>query len=362
METRPLRHPVVAIPARDEEQRLAPLLRALAAQSWIRHHQRPLSVVLVLNNCTDGSRAVVARTAQQCPRLDLDVLDVTFDPDRAHVGSARRMALERALERAGEPRRAALLTTDADAVPAPDWVDGNLVALAEGADIVGGLLIGDPDEEARLGAGFRRRADAILSYARLADRLASLIDPLAHDPWPRHGDHTGGSLAVRAEVYRAVGGLPALSSREDLALVRRVRLAGGRLRHDLRVRVQVSARLEGRAEGGMAQCLREWLRDEREGRPPLVEDPRELHRRLQRRRHLRTVDLSLHTVRRALAEDLGIDPALLVDGAGRPLRPEVLIDRHAPDGAEPRRVVPLAEAMPVLRLLISSLDEAPVAA
>jgi hypothetical protein len=37
--------------------------------------------------------------------------------------------------------------------------------------------------------------------------------------------------------------------------------------------VQVSARLQGRAKGGMADCIRSWVKAEANGLPHRVEDP-----------------------------------------------------------------------------------------
>ena len=161
--------------------------------------------------------------------------------------------------------------TDADAIPRQDWVEANLCAIASGADVVGGHIVGNKQEEASLGPGFVRRAARHLYYAKLVDRLTSLVDPLPHDPWPRHSDHTGASLAVRSEVYAAVGGMSVLPFREDVAFVERVCRAGYRLRHPLDVQVTVSARLDGRAAGGMSDCLKTWLAAEEGGVPHLVE-------------------------------------------------------------------------------------------
>jgi hypothetical protein len=113
-----------------------------------------------------------------------------------------------------------------------------------------------------------------------------MLEPVDYDPWPRHQDHTGASLAVRAEVYHRVGGIPALAFREDVAFVERIRSAGFRLRHALDVRVRVSARLDGRAENGMSDCLNRWIKAEMNGQPHLVEPPEAiLEKLLQRRRH-----------------------------------------------------------------------------
>ncbi|MDZ4372801.1 MAG: glycosyltransferase family 2 protein [Phenylobacterium sp.] len=278
--------PVVAIPVRNEEERLPALIAALAAQTWGRRTAERLCVSLVLNNCTDGSLGVVRRTAAAFPEVNLHVTNVTWRSN-AHVGRARRLAMETAIGLGSQAGPVVVLTTDADAQPEPGWVDATLRSIAAGADAVGGLIIGDPAEEALLGPAVLHRAEMNLRYAALADQLAALVDPTPHDPWPRHRDHTGASLALRADVYRAVGGLPALPFREDLALVSRLRSGGYRLVHPLDVRVGVSARLNGRAPGGMADCLRGWIRDEADGRPHLVEDPDAILARLRMRRALR---------------------------------------------------------------------------
>jgi len=277
-------HPIVAVPARNEAQRLPWLIDSLGQQTWLAGPERRLPVVLVLNNCNDHSVPTAVRAAARHRKLLLDVIEANFPTSQAHVGSARRLAMERALELADDRALSVLLTTDADAVPRCDWIENNLRAINDGADIVGGHIIGDKTEEALLGPHFLRRAMCQLYYGSLVDRLASLIDPIAHDPWPRHSDHSGASLAVRADVYAAVGGLPALPFREDVAFVSLVRGAGYRVRHPLNVRVKVSARLDGRAPGGMADCLRTWLTAETNGLPHLVEDPASVLTRLRKRR------------------------------------------------------------------------------
>jgi hypothetical protein len=282
------RKPIVAVPVRDEAERLPALINALACQTWILRTRQILPVVLVLNNCRDDTTGVLKASAAQQPLLAIAVVDIDFPPDSAHVGSARRLAMEEALRRVGP--NSILLTTDADAVPAPNWIDANLAAIENGADLVGGYIMGDHHEEALLGPGFLRRSTRHLHYAWLVDQLSALVDPMPHDPWPRHSDHTGASLAVRGEVYQAVGGLPPLPFGEDVAFVNAVCRAGYRLRHPLDVQVVVSARLQGRATGGMADCLKGWVDAAAQGLPHLVEDPLRVAARLRRRRVMRSSD------------------------------------------------------------------------
>lgn len=319
--------PVVAVPARNEEALLPRLVAALARQTAIPRLGRPLPVVLVLNNIEDGSRRVVRAAARQATNLDVTVVDVEFPPERAHVGSARRLALDIAARRAPH---GVVMTTDADAVPADDWVEENLRAIRAGAHLVGGRIIGDPEEERRLGQGFLHRARAHARYQALCDELAALLDPIAHDPWPRHHDHTGASIAVRSDVYRAVGGMDPLPFREDLAFVAKARAAGLRLRHAPEVAVTVSARTIGRARGGMADCLRNWIREETEGVPLLVECPGEVESRLRLRRAIR---------------DLDTEPLLACE----------LIERFAADDPDARGTVAAASAIAMLERRLGEL-------
>ena len=337
--------PVIAVPARNEEGRLPRLAAALARQTVLERSPAPLDVVIVLNNTTDRSRFALEAAAEAFPRLRLSLVEVTFPPDRAHVGSARRMAMDRA---AALAPAGVILTTDADAEPAETWVEANLRAFAQGADLVGGRIVGDPAEEARLGPAFLRRAGLHARYAALRDELAALIDPLEHDPWPRHCDHTGGSLAVRTAVYRAVGGLDPAPYREDVAFVSRTRAAGFRLVHPLDVAVTVSARTEGRAAGGMADCLSAWMRAEAEGRPALVECPEAVERRLLRRKAIRDTGIMS---RAQAAEALG---ALGLPGA-EGLSAAALIERHAGEALDAPATVPATEAIARLEARIALL-------
>ncbi|MCJ2067605.1 glycosyltransferase [Methylobacterium sp. J-030] len=241
---------VVCIPARNEQERLPLLLASLDRQTGV---STPVRVVVLANNCTDGTAAAVrAKQASGAwPALDIRLIEAALSGQEAHVGTARRMALDAGadwLAEDGVPD-GVLLTTDADARLPADWIAANLRAL-EHADVVGGRLVIDEDGEAdpRL-ADLHARIERYWAGVR---RLEDLLDPPPYDPAPRHGDHTGASLAVPVALYRAVGGLPPLPCGEDNALVGLLRANGARLRHCPNVRVMVSARHQGRVSGGMA--------------------------------------------------------------------------------------------------------------
>lgn len=244
---------VVCVPARNEVETLPRLIRSLAAQVGNDDGTR-LRVLVLANNCTDATVEVLAGMVRDGGTLGLDlrVIEAAIPAPEAHVGTARRRSLdEGAAWLSGDGvTDAVLLSTDADAVAPPDWVRANLRALRN-AEIVGGRLLLQADAQTQDSA-LRTLHLRIEEYWSSVRALEDRLDPPAHDPAPRHGDHVAASLCLRAELYRAVGGLPAIPCGEDNALVSRVRAHGGRVRHCPQVSIAVSDRGIGRVQGGMA--------------------------------------------------------------------------------------------------------------
>ncbi|PTM44549.1 glycosyl transferase family 2 [Sphingomonas aerolata] len=239
----------VCVPARDEADRLPILLDALARQDV----DGPIRVSILINNTVDDSVAAVARAqAAWGERLHLAVACYDLPPERAHAGTARRLAMEAGLARI-DPDRGVLISTDADTRPPSDWISAMLRAIDAGLDIVGGRIVVDDAEP--LAADMDAMQIKLDRYWACVRAIEDDIDPCRWDPAPRHGDHTGASLAILAPLYRAAGGVPAIPAGEDRALVEAAVAAGGRLGHPMSVWTRVSARTIGRATGGMADHM-----------------------------------------------------------------------------------------------------------
>ena len=265
----------VCIPAKDEEARLPVLIDALARQTV----PDRVAVVICLNNTTDRSRQrIEAMGTIHSSRLDLIIDECEFPAQLAHAGSARRRAMDVGSALVGAED--ILVTTDADARPPADWLANTLAAIRSGADIVGGRLALDEAEEVS-GSLAAARALCDRYWARVR-AIEDEIDPLPWDPAPRHGDHTGASLALKQGLYGKAGGVPLLRTGEDRALVAAAVTAGGRLRHAPDVWTRVSARRDGRAEGGMAMAMVEL---ETRGAPMLPAFAHWRERALWRRQH-----------------------------------------------------------------------------
>ncbi len=252
---------IVAVPVNDEAERIADCLRALA---WQRH-SRTHEILLLLNNCTDDTAAVVRKLAPELP-VPVHVLELVLPPEMSNAGHARDLAMRDAAERAGP--WGVLLTTDADGRVAPDWIAANLAAIGDGADAVAGRAEIDPEEARRIPAHLHADDALECAYADRLDEIDCLVDPDPADPWPRHNEESGASIAVTRAAYRRAGGVPALALGEDRGFVASLRRVDAAIRHAPEVRVVVSGRIEGRARGGMADTMRrrivrqdEWIDD-----------------------------------------------------------------------------------------------------
>jgi glycosyltransferase involved in cell wall biosynthesis len=240
---------VVALPVKDEAERLGGCLHALDHQD----HATDLTVLVLVNNSTDESAAIARRFAASS-RARVLVEDIALPRPDQNAGGARRIAMQRAADIAGAD--GIVLTTDADGRVAPSWLRENLRAIEAGADAVAGRAIIDPVEEALIPSALIEADARECKYAALLDEIAAQLDPDPADPWPRHDEHSGASIAVTVGAMRRAGGIPCLAMGEDRAFFRALRRIDARIRHSPDVRVVVSGRTDGRAKGGMADTIR----------------------------------------------------------------------------------------------------------
>lgn len=275
---------LVAIPVKNEAERIGACLGALAAQRGAAAD----AVVLVVNNTRDNS-ADVARALRPSLPFALEIIEHCFPPALACAGQARRMAMERAASLAGDS--GALLTTDADGQVPPDWLALNLAHLRAGIEAVAGRAELFPADAARIPARLQEDDARECAYAAVLDEIAALVDPDLWDSLPRHSEHSGASIAVTLDAYRRAGGMAAAPLGEDRAFFAALRRVDARVRHAPEVRVLVSGRIQGRAPGGMADTIRrrlvrpdDWLDDALEPAAAAVRRVR-MRRRLRRLFH-----------------------------------------------------------------------------
>jgi len=297
---------LVAIPVKDEAERIGTCLRALADQKG----GAADAVVLVVNNTRDGSAEVARALTPELPFV-LHVIVHDFPAGLTCAGQARRVATEHAAALASGrgDGRGALLTTDADGQVAPDWIRQNLAHVAAGAEAVAGRAILDPADAVLIPARLHDDDARECAYAAVLDEIASLLDP---DPWdlpPRHAEHSGASICVTLDAYRRAGGMPAAPLGEDRAFFAALRRVDARIRHAPDVQVTVSGRMQGRAPGGMADTIRRRLTQPDAWLDDALEPATAAVRRARLRGNLRRA-FALGTARavvtRGVARELGL--------------------------------------------------------
>ncbi len=221
----PIRRIGVVVPAHDEELVVARCLESIGRAA--RAVPLPVTVMVVLDDCRD-------RTGRICRSFPVDVITVTA----RSVGVARHAGASALLSGVPDTDAIWLANTDADSVVPTFWLRDQLDLALAGADAVVGT-VGLSDEDSVLGRDFTA------GYALRVRR--GLDHPHVH----------GANLGVRGSAYLSVGGFPPLAVHEDRLLLQRLDASGATVTRSTRIRVQTSARLTGRCEGGFATALRQ---------------------------------------------------------------------------------------------------------
>ena len=303
-------HCVITIPVRSEAEHLGHCLDALAQT-----HQWPRllrEVILVLNSCDDSSWDTAARWAAGHD-LPLRLMEVVLPASERHAGGARACALEVAVASVVHVPAAIVLTTDADSRVSPDWLTQAVAGIDGGADVVAGAITVNDAGRALWPLSLQRRVCEEDAYAALLDEIDSICDPVAHNPWPAHRRCSGANLAFSAEALRRLPTLPSPPCGEDRALVAACVARDLRVRYDPDLWVETSARLRGRAPGGMADTLRRRIADRHLPCDPMLEScPQLVHRARTRALGRRLFVTGMTEV--TLARALGV----ILDSAGSP--------------------------------------------
>lgn len=243
----------IAIPIKDEASRLPRLLNSLVLSA--QGCDVPVTATILVNNSSDRS-AEIARSYENTA-INAQIREVTFSARRASAGHARAAAMRFASSKGG-----LIMTTDGDASVHPRWIASAVQEARNGADVVCGRISSRIPIPLRRGA--RARITVLESgYTALMhelrfylEQMAGLLDPRARQP---HYVESGATIAIRSDAFRRIGGCPLVRHSEDRALVAAARRHDLRISYSDRMRVRVSGRLMGRAEGGMAECLRERM-------------------------------------------------------------------------------------------------------
>ncbi|MGB3456626.1 MAG: glycosyltransferase family 2 protein, partial [Litorimonas sp.] len=187
---------VVCIPAKNEARRLPGALSALALAFRAMGDPRG-ALVVALDGCTDDSADIIAQQSRHFP-VDIHMVELEAHPV-PHAGRVRRAALDFGASLfPGE--ETILLTTDADTLVDRDWIRATRTLMGE-TDMVCGDIWRDDAQGKVIRAPHEHHYHAL-------HRARRRIDPVAYDSADPHPQGFGASLALRRDVYQAIGGCP----------------------------------------------------------------------------------------------------------------------------------------------------------
>lgn len=338
----------IGIPVRDEVERLPRILDALSRQ---RGGAGDFVACFLFDGCEDASEATLRERLGDLP---FDVRMKTLARCEPNAGRARRAAMQLCVDALSDidigSEGGVVLTTDADSVPAPNWIDANVAALRD-VDVVAGHIL----RTVRHPDCWRTHLENYLE--RLHDYRRA-VDPIEYDGSPSHPSLGAASLGFRLDVYRALDGFPAYPRGEDTAIVARARREGFRVRHDRAVRVMTSGRTTGRAPGGLADELKAQIGFDR---PPLVPNPIALSRHFEKQALARRA-FNCAALRRFFARQFDMCPDHIEYVSGMVRGSDAFVAHIAPDNAvDTSEVLPLPEAENHLSTLYTKQSEMAVA-
>lgn len=281
----------VTIPVRNEAKNIEMTLDSFAVQVDLQNNpldKKLFEIVLLANNCSDASAEIARNWSKRNLSVNLHVAEKKFPKKNANVGFVRRLIMNEAFARLKSNKYGGvIMTTDGDTRVAPDWIAQNLAEIERGADAVGGRILIENDELAKMDERARYFHLHDEEYRLLVAEFECLLDNHSHDASPRHHQHFNASFAVKTEAFEQAGGIPGVECLEDVAFYRALLRIDAKFRHSPLVKVFTSARNVGRATFGLSRQINEWTKMGRNGDDYLVESAAAIEKKTLARKALR---------------------------------------------------------------------------
>jgi glycosyltransferase involved in cell wall biosynthesis len=195
----------VVIPAYQEQAGITGALTALAGQRDL-----DFTLLVVDNGSSDRTAELVRAFAAAAPFP----VELVTEPEKG-VGSAVDTGFRHAIAHGAT----LLARTDADCLPCPDWTAAARAGLVASGGLVCGRIVARPDENGPIGR----------SVFRVLVALGAAFGRIRPAHRRRHGYlvpyrmHAGNNMAITAELYLKVGGMPRRPSPTDRMFINRVR-------------------------------------------------------------------------------------------------------------------------------------------
>ncbi|SFH80489.1 glycosyltransferase [Halpernia frigidisoli] len=279
----------IVIPVKDEEEHIEKSLQAFAQQTDefgdpINFDQ--FEILILANNCSDNSFRLIENFRRKNPFLNIYCQEIKLDSEKANIGYVRKLLMNTAFKRLSKNGGGIIMTTDSDSIVANDWINQNKTEIEHGADAVGGRIslyqneIDEMDEFTRSLHFTDERYQLLIAEAE-----EKIVENPQH-PNQTHHQHFNGSFAVTTECFEKSGGIPDVKFLEDCAFFERLKNIDAKIVHSHNVKVQTSARFNGRTQIGLSYQLNEWNNLEKNNPEIFVESAASIISRFKEKKHL----------------------------------------------------------------------------
>ncbi|MGJ8593862.1 MAG: glycosyltransferase [Aquaticitalea sp.] len=246
---------VITIPAKNESESIIKTLEAISNQKLC--DRKPFNssrfeLLVLCNNCSDDTYVKCNQFSAKYTAINVHCMELNSD-ELNTVGAARRILMNIASGRLSE--NGFIITTDADTIPDSNWL-ATIESYSEtNIGLVCGFIRSDYESVDGQALKYLQAKD---EYLMLKSELEHKLLPNLNDPWPRHSYHWGPNLAIKNNVYNAVGGIQPLHFLEDVDLYNRVVSLGIAVRHCMDTIVTTSTRIDSRCGEGFGAELKIW--------------------------------------------------------------------------------------------------------
>ncbi|MBE7176937.1 MAG: glycosyltransferase [Mucilaginibacter polytrichastri] len=277
----------IILPVKDEAGTLLKTLEALRSQFDGENANLDYNiyeVLVLINNTSDQSEALIKRFQIAHPEFQLYYCVVWLEAKDAHIGMVRRMLMDAAHRRFMESgiTNGIIVSTDGDSFVHPTWVHNIIFEMDKGNDVVGGRIIAHSNTST---SRIFHLQD--VTYRMLVNQVEAQIDPIEHDPWPRHFQCFGPSLAVKTQIYEKAGRLPIIPALEDEEFRKSLYRIDARVRRSPNVKVYTSSRTSGKVPFGFSVQLKQWADMYQKGDDIIVESLMALLIRFKLKKYIR---------------------------------------------------------------------------
>ncbi|MCM4157333.1 glycosyltransferase [Gramella sp. AN32] len=246
---------IITIPAHNEEAVISQLLLSLHNQKGFPEDKAVdafYEVIIFCHKCSDKTYLRCQEFKNSANYTNFHIIQ-SQDELINNVGAVRRILMNMAYARLAD-KEGYIATSDADTILHPYYISTLNTFLNSSYDLICGKINIQSQADGNAHKTILLKEDYHKSRLELEARLQMATE----NPLPEHLDNSGPNLAVRARVYKEIGGLQPIGFCEDIAFYDTIKWSGYHVFHTSQLIVTTSSRKQTKVPWGFGTELEIW--------------------------------------------------------------------------------------------------------